>query len=40
MKFFTDFKEVYDEISRDLLSRVEEMQEVYQTSKIAFEFQQ
>jgi hypothetical protein len=39
MKFFTEFKEVYDEISRDLLSRVEELQELHQTSKIAFEFQ-
>ena len=40
MKFFTDFKEVYDEISRDLLSRLEELQELNQTCKIAHEFQQ
>ena len=38
MKFFTEFKEVYDEISRDLLLRVEELQELHQTSKFAFEF--
>ena len=38
LKFFSEFEEVYDKISCDLIQRIEELQEIEKLCQIADEF--
>lgn len=40
LKFFSEFEEVYDKISCDLIQRIEELQEIEKLCQIADEFQE